>query len=255
MNRGMEVRKAPIYGNLTITDPSGKPMFRCGDNKFKWYIKKGLAELVDERTARLLFVPNGMGCQGDTYLMDAKNNVCVVCGCNDPLKLTKHHVVPHSYRTAFPPQFKNHNHFDILPVCRDCHDEYEHQYADPLKAALAKQYAAPLVNLEELKACKYANALCQYADQIPDERQREMLIAIETFLGRMPSASDLLDMAQRKVGITRLNETHGRMVVARLPDLEEFVKLWRKHFLDSMNPQFLPAHWHVDRPMTRQGAD
>ncbi len=41
--------------------------------------------------------------------------------------------------------------------------------------------------------------------------------------------------------------SHASLVVeANLGALEQFVRGWRKHFLDSMRPQYLPAHWRVE---------
>ena len=248
-------RKSPIYGNLTITSPEGQPMFRCDERKFSWYIRKGLAVQVDDLTARLLFVPKGMGNVGDSYLMGEKHNVCVVCGNDDPLTLTKHHVVPQCYRSHFPDEHKNHNPYDILPVCRSCHDVYEHEHADKLKADLGQQYDAPLDgdrrdadNEDERRASKFANALAQYGDRIPEVRKAEMLDAIEAHLGRAPTAPDIAELAERRVYPTTIGETHGQMVVARVGDLVEFIKLWRKHFVETMAPKHLPSNWDIDRP-------
>jgi len=30
------------------------------------------------------------------------------------------------------------------------------------------------------------------------------------------------------------------------------VKMWRAHFIETMDPQFLPEHWSVDRPIVRE---
>ena len=42
---------------------------------------------------------------------------------------------------------------------------------------------------------------------------------------------------------------HGYHVVQKL-DTEEkmvdFVKLWRRHFIDSMKPEFMPNGWSID---------
>jgi len=42
---------------------------------------------------------------------------------------------------------------------------------------------------------------------------------------------------------------HGYHVVQKLDTEEkimEFVKLWRKHFIDTMQPQYMPYGWSVD---------
>ena len=46
---------------------------------------------------------------------------------------------------------------------------------------------------------------------------------------------------------------HGQKVVeevTREGKLIEFQRSWRKHFLDSMQPNFLPPHWSIDHNPT-----
>ena len=48
-------------------------------------------------------------------------------------------------------------------------------------------------------------------------------------------------------------KTHGQMVVEELNGLEgigKFVIRWRKHFLVTMEPKYLPKWWKVDRVFT-----
>lgn len=47
-------------------------------------------------------------------------------------------------------------------------------------------------------------------------------------------------------------ESHGHKVVSQmsLGQLEDFVKGWRQHFLDTAQPRHLPAHWSVDARVT-----
>ena len=35
--------------------------------------------------------------------------------------------------------------------------------------------------------------------------------------------------------------------------LYDFVKKWRKHFVDNMNPQFLPKYWSINSPLEKSG--
>ena len=45
--------------------------------------------------------------------------------------------------------------------------------------------------------------------------------------------------------------THGEYVVRNTADLETFTKRWRWHFLETMDPQFMPDHWDLDRSIYR----
>lgn len=43
--------------------------------------------------------------------------------------------------------------------------------------------------------------------------------------------------------------SHGHEVVRKIREegkLLEFEKMWRKHFIDTMRPQYLPPLWSVD---------
>lgn len=51
---------------------------------------------------------------------------------------------------------------------------------------------------------------------------------------------------------------HGKLVVEQLPtneDLKEFILLWRKHFVDKLQPKFLPAAWNVYHQFERKFGD
>jgi hypothetical protein len=37
------------------------------------------------------------------------------------------------------------------------------------------------------------------------------------------------------------------MVVAAVVDLQAFVERWRRHFVSTLEPPFLPQGWRVDR--------
>lgn len=45
--------------------------------------------------------------------------------------------------------------------------------------------------------------------------------------------------------------SHGKKVIERFASdpelsLEQFERLWRQHFVDTMSPQYLPELWSVD---------
>ena len=51
-----------------------------------------------------------------------------------------------------------------------------------------------------------------------------------------------------------LKNTHGEEVVKKLDSeekIEEFIMIFRKHFLTSMDPQFLPKEWAIDHRFKR----
>jgi len=51
----------------------------------------------------------------------------------------------------------------------------------------------------------------------------------------------------------RLNP-HGKEVIEKVmaeDGVGDFIKMWRKHFIDEMQPKFLPAGWKIDHQIER----
>lgn len=254
----MRKRKRPIFGNKKIYHPDGFLMFRCGDDKLDWYVSRGLAKKVGD-DAQLLFAPKGMGYFQDEYLLADKSNICVVCGHSEELELTRHHVVPYCYRVHFPLVYKEHNHYDVLPLCRKCHDIYEHSYAFQLKEELAGRYDAPLngvfdvINLDYNRAVARAFVIQKQGDKLPANRKQLMLDFITKYLGRIPTNDDLHLLAKKpKLNICDIKITHGKLVVSKIENLDEFVRMWRNHFITTMNPKYLPAGWTISGKVKRK---
>lgn len=111
-----------------VFHPEGFSMFYCDDKKAKWYLRKNLAEIVDERKIKLLFKPNGPG--EDPSVRLTKNITCVCC--NSQTSLTKHHIVPTQYRKQLPLKYKEHYSYDVVLLCKKCHESYERK-ADVFK--------------------------------------------------------------------------------------------------------------------------
>eukprot|EP00397_Hematodinium_sp_SG-2012_P011931 GEMP01012083.1.p1 GENE.GEMP01012083.1~~GEMP01012083.1.p1 ORF type:complete len:508 (+),score=105.59 GEMP01012083.1:52-1575(+) len=49
-----------VYGNCELTAPDGTLLAKCDERKLRWYLRKGLAELIGEKSIRLRFEPEGM---------------------------------------------------------------------------------------------------------------------------------------------------------------------------------------------------
>lgn len=246
--------KEEIYGNYQVLDPDGCLMFRCDSKKFGWYLRKNLAEQIEPNVIKLKFKPAGQGYRQSSYYLQDRANICVVCGKKEDL--SRHHVVPYCYRKCFPEHIKKHNYYDVLPLCTDCHDKYEAKYALKKRKELAQQYDAPVhgVGIRETcekqnRACRAANTLFFHGKKIPAEKRRRLLSSIEEFLGKEPTEQEIESMAE--VSISRyckgpFYKTHGELVVAKIESIGSFVKEWRKHFVSTMKPKFLPSGWGID---------
>jgi len=246
--------KRQPYGNNRVLNHEGTLLFKCSYKKIKWYLDRNLAEIVslEPMTIRLKFVPGGNGHVGDPYHLSDKANICVVCGKEDDLSM--HHIVPHCYRRHFPSDWKEHNSHDVLPLCSHCHTSYE-KHATEFKRTLANAYDAPLSGeeFEEVRriarAGAYARAIYHYGDRIPDERQIEMLDQITALLGTndfsIESVKDFIPEKPTSLKDWNLR-THGEIVAEKLDDLQNFVRTWRLHFVDIMEPRHMPKAWSVD---------
>lgn len=238
-----------IYGNYKVLDLNGQLLFKCSYDKFRWYLRKGLARQVSHEadTIQLCFQHKGEGCKHDTFLLSEKDNRCVVCGTNH--KLTRHHVIPHWYRKFFPNKYKEHQSHDVLPVCEECHMRYESDFAWKLKKELAIKYDAPFSSddMENARVLKtWANALHHYHDKIPQKRKDDLILNIALATGEFPSTDDIADIACNELDY---DYSHGKVVADKLVNFQEFAELWRNDFVSNMNPQYLPEGWSVTRSL------
>ena len=255
--------KGNLYGNCHVLGPDGDIMFHCNQDKIDWYLGRGLADKVKDSppTIRLRFQPNGPGHSGDDYYLTTKRNECVVCGSKH--QLTRHHIIPYCYRRYFPALVKAHNYHDVLLMCVPCHDAYESE-ASRVKEKLAVEHGIPMTGTGwycdkvVVKLKKHASALQNHWDQIPPARREELLQTLRDYYQRDDITAEDMEQAGSLEAIVRTEDfaQHGPTVVAKISEtygsMEAFVKMWRQHFLQTMDPQFLPEHWSVDRPILRE---
>lgn len=246
--------KSPQYENCEVLGPDGKLMFRCCKKKANWYIQKNLGTKLTDTplTVQLTFVPKGVGHVNDPYFLQVMHNRCVVCGGEDDL--TRHHIVPYCYRKFFPTHLKQHRSYDVMALCIPCHHKYE-EYALEYKESLAIKYSAPVSGV----GVKYdknlaiargsAKALMENGDKIPEPRKQLLREKVKSYLNKEPSDQDIKDLIDKDAYDFGNFIHHGKIVIAQVTDIEEFVQSWRTHFLDKMNPKFLPSHWSIYRPV------
>ena len=104
----------------------------------------------------------------------------------------------------------------------------------------------------ELKKVKSAaKALSHAGNKIPEDRRQELSLVVQKHF----SASTLTpEMISEAATMETLKEnanfvSHGFEVVKKVcaeGKLLEFEKMWREHFVDTMQPKFLPPLWSVD---------
>ena len=250
----MRTRRQPVYGNHLILHPDGTPMFRCAPRKWDFYVSRGLAKVEGERVARLTFEPNGRGQDGDEYHLAPKENQCVVCGSKKWKRLTIHHILPRCYRLHFPKHLTCHDWHDLVAICDPCHRRYT-PIEDALKNRLADLYGVPrdgimsTADIVATKAYGAAKAIVKHGHVIPAERITELRGRLVDYLGREPDDHELAILARKRFQSTVCHASHGELVAAKISDLQAFTVMWRRHFVETMQPQFMPDGWQPDRKL------
>jgi len=239
--------------------PDGTLLCRCHQEKADWYVSRGLAVVESTEPCvvfRLNFQPKGMGNVGEPFYLSDKHNRCVVCGTEDDL--TQHHCVPRCFRRNFPEEYKFHTSHDVLPACVSCHTIYE-PYAHELKKSLAEQLGLSFNTItpgrgEHSRVIKHALALSRHGEKIPESRRNELYQTLREYFGKQEITEDDIDAACDLDGWpTPAEDKCSKLIVESTTDLDEFVIMWRRHFVDIMNPQFLPDYWSVEHETRRVG--
>ncbi len=254
-------RKNEIYGNYLVLSDTGAEMFRCLKKKADWYLTRSLAKIISEDppVIQLTFKPKKEGWNGDPYYLSQKENICVQCGNKDVSVLTKHHIVPYSYRKFMPIEIKQSSSIDIMPLCHEHHANYETK-ADELKHSIAKQYNAPLHNKMSKQKIVFKNAkTAAYLklnmwNSIPDEKKEVLNNNLFLYFGHENYTSEDLVKASNLdyKKDTNSEYEHAQLVMSQVKDLQAFVEMWRTHFIEHVNPQFLPHGWDLKRTIYRQ---
>ena len=257
-------RKAPLYHNCLLEAPDGQVLCTMDVKKANWYINKDIGWKVsdDPLTVRLKFEPSGRpsGKSGE-YYTSAKTNQCVVCGHEK--SFLRKSVVPHEYRKYFPAVMKDHQSHDVLLMCVSCHQR-SNLYDAEVRKYLSDLCSAPIGTEEDvkvranvdLKKVKSAGRALINRDKIPDWR----IVELENIVKDHYNVEELTEEIIKQAADCNFNEVneeyvpHSRAVVQYFLEnggLLQLEVLWRKHFIDKMNPQYLPELWSVNHQEER----
>lgn len=244
--------------------PDGELLSSIDRKKAMWYVNKGLATEISSESAfivRLNFEPAGR-CVGaaDEFYRIAKTNQCVVCGQTE--KLFRKNVIPREYKKFFPDIMKSKTSHDVVLLCVECNIR-SNLYDLKIRQLLEEECEAPIKsNLKDDKGCnkliaekRLAKALLS-EQKIPDKRRNE----IKEILQKSYANQEINEEFCQKLMMMEISKperialSHGELVVKRYKEiggLAKLEKLWRQHFLDVMQPKFLPALWNVDHNKDR----
>lgn len=267
------------YSNCKIYHPSGKLMCVNSEKKGRWYVERTNAKILSYKEdgtlaeIQLTFEPKGSGYdENDEFGLSVQASRCVVSGVDNIDQLTKHHIVPISYRRHFPIEYKSRNHHDVVYITEELHDVYE-RIGDKFREDLAKEYGSmsyneavayfvKMTDTPEIKRMKkvrgYVATLVNPSDNIPAARFSEMIESVVNYVRDIYSvetdgkASFWYDRILKDIEteMELLNAKYKidphKDLVDKVGDIDKFVKIWRQHFVDTMRPQFLPIGWSID---------
>lgn len=240
--------QSEIYESYSMYSPEGEFMCYCNKKKANWYINKNLASWLDDKKFQLIFEPNGKGKADNPYYTQEIKNCCVVCGSEK--ELNKHHVVPYVFRSRLPVEYKESNHHDVLATCIDCHEYYEEK-ANILKKEIADELNVSMEN-----------------GMSPEQIKNKKILSAQRLLERVEKGEitgvpfEKLELLKEKAKQELYKDISPNgaawadeimKIILSEDRLYAFVQKWRQHFVDTMNPQFLPDHWSVSSALEKSG--
>jgi len=264
--------------NWEVYHPDGTHMFTCGEKKATWYLEKNLAKRTADGKIMLTFEPKGNGFEAnEIFGKSVRESICVVSGVAKGLQ--RHHIVPYCYRSYFPEQFKSKNHHDVVLMQHERHSEYEIE-ATKFKDEIAEMFGVKTINefnteyTGKLREAGKTNAILlntihsifKTYGRLPHKEKLKKLKLISDSTGipyktvcgysyvQLLKMQQLLKVEHEEAMYqykqeNRIKYDHGYHVVQKLETEEmimAFVKLWRTHFLETMNPKHMPIGWSVD---------
>ncbi|KAG5683740.1 hypothetical protein PVAND_013005 [Polypedilum vanderplanki] len=264
LKRSYTTRTTPLYDNCLLLAPDGELLCTCDKKKAEWYIWKNLATEVTREpslTVRLNFEPAGRAV-GETgeYYQTARANRCCVCGKEQDL--IRKNVVPHEYRKFFPPVMKDKTSHDVLLLCVQCH-QMSNISDIKIRKMLEEKCNAPLKNLplndDDMRNFRVvqraAKALLVDISKIPENRVAELKEVVQKAYPNDELTDDLLrEIMQQRAPDAIHNSSHSKIVVDYYKSHEGIIaleKLFRQHFLDAMQPKFMPKLWDVNHNASR----
>ncbi|KAH8419192.1 hypothetical protein KR222_010059 [Zaprionus bogoriensis] len=266
--RNLGTQSKVFYDNCLLEAPDGELLCTIDRRKASWYLNQKLGTQIADKpfTVRLNFEPAGRAV-GDVgrYYQTPKENQCVVCGRRDAY--IRKNVVPREYRKHFPVVMKSHTSHDILLLCPSCH-QLSNISDNKIRNKLALTCDAPFKNGDgmskyhddqQLRSVKSAGkALLHQVDRIPSDKADEMRKTILNYYSDETEITEELLKRAADIDCRVANEDychHGKKVVEMYRDkfggLVELERIWREHFLNTMQPKFLPELWNVNHNVDR----
>jgi hypothetical protein len=268
-------------GTVLCTVGLKKARWYVSKNLAVW-LEKEEQEGGDYQQIQLLFEPKRKkntenttceqrpGGQATSYNQSLKENRCFVCG-DDDAGYMRHYVVPYSYRRRFPVQYKTHLPHDVVITCPACHVRAEQASAArqrDLEDAARRDAALP-PGSERPEICDRGKNAIRSAALALRKRRQELpagrIAECENLVRQWADAELTEDVLERAAGLETRRPNPAfvsgvDLVVQSLLQsddhddcdgdrLADFVRDWRRHFVETMHPRHLPVGWSIDAPV------
>ena len=237
------------YNNRPVYHSTGKLMFMANAKRVQWYLKKGLAEERPDGGITLTFETGGMG--EPEELLGKDRNECVVC--KSPDKLTAHHIVPYLYMQYMPAVIKDKNRYNVVTVCRTCHDTYEKIANSTMRLSLVSDQVNLLMQSFRAAWAKYSSAsrlfekIHEGSAVVPEDRIIEMAFYEKMYSVRCVEISVQIC---RLTGVKYVPETKPQTLMEKIVKVtclrlgyNSLAKMWSTHFVETMKPMNMPDWW------------
>lgn len=173
-------------------------------------------------------------------------NVCYVCGADD--HFTKHHVVPYSYTKHFPktPEMQLRLYFLCAVLCPKCHTTYEwhiENNATEFRKQISEKYfpfsKEEFTRLWRISALgiSYFRLLKKYDIVHAKELRQKIRDLLD--------GDDFEECFALSLSYHRHNSDYFKLIVQNVDNLNEFIELWKNHFIQVMQPKYLPADFDL----------
>lgn len=232
-----------LYDSIQMVSPEGTLMSKVSLKRANWYVNRNLAVWLDDTTFKLNFAPKTG--TWEPWSVATLENRCVVCGSEE--NLNKHHVFPLVFKRELPYTAKGRNNYDIFGICTKHHDEYEY-HAAGLKLRLRQMY-----NLVPEKRndpnVKLHRQITSARNAIERHYKGEIVLPKDVLIAREGIAAQELPAISTWTHDKYEQHTWYAELMKRVVAenrLDEFIVMWRKHFVYHMEPQFLTPEWNIN---------
>ena len=226
------------YDNIKMLSPEGVLMCYIGEKRAKWYLDRDLARKTGKASIQLKFKPNGLGNHG--YPLMPLANRCVVCGCSDIEKLSKHHAIPECFRKHFPEEWKSYRSHEVIFLCLNCHETYEIE-AEKLKEKIITPFGGSKIVKDHQRLRKYMIVVTYHRQKVTKEHLDHLEAYIKDYYGLDTLTPSVL---KELLSIPRPNMY--KIVADNMVDYHGFTETWKQHFVAIMRPKYLPDFWGDD---------